>query len=71
MTRIDHIDVGIGAGAARRGIGEPLAVMAPGIDLVAALAVGEAMFWYRRMRGMQRRIAQEAEAADDRIPGAK
>ena len=37
---------------------------------LAALAVGEGRFWYRRMRGMQRRIAQEAEAADDGIPGA-
>ena len=37
---------------------------------LAALAVAEGTFWYRRMRGMQRRLAQEAEAADDGIPGA-
>ena len=38
---------------------------------LAVLAVGEAMFWYRRMRGMQRRLAHEAESAADGIPGAE
>ena len=37
---------------------------------LAALAVGEGMFWYRRLRGMQRRLAREAEAADEGISGA-
>jgi hypothetical protein len=35
---------------------------------LAALAVGEAMFWYRRMRGLQRRHAPDAEPVDDGTP---
>jgi Flp pilus assembly protein TadB len=37
---------------------------------LAALAIGEGLFWYGRFRGMQRRLQREAEAVDDATPGA-
>jgi hypothetical protein len=37
---------------------------------LATCAIAEGMFWFGRLRGMQRRLALEAENRDDGAPGA-
>jgi hypothetical protein len=41
IARVHHVKIGIDAVAARGAVGDPLAVMAEGVEFVAALAIGQ------------------------------